>query len=202
MVDGVRSDPLGPLLEVSTNVWHTLAVQCHGNEITLWLDDQLVMPPLQDNTFALGKVGFWTKSDAVSYFCDPVIEYTPRVPAAQLLVRSILEKQPRILGLQIYTLNEQGVPHIIASKDEKEIGQPGTDSEKDAITDAKVFYGRDHGVVVVTMPFRDRNGDIMAAVRVRLKSFFGETQNNALTRATLIVKNMQAQVTNAKDLLD
>ena len=202
MVDGVRSDPLGPLLDVSTNVWHTLAVQCHGNEITLWFDDQLVMPTLQDNTFALGKVGFWTKSDAVSYFCDPVVEYTPRIPAAQMLVRSIMEKQPRILGLQIYTLNAQGVPHIIASKDEKEIGQTGTNSEKDAITDAKIFFGRDHGVVVVTMPFRDRNGDTMGAVRVRLKSFFGETQNNALTRATLILKTMQAQVTTSEDLLD
>ncbi|MDD5139592.1 MAG: DUF1080 domain-containing protein [Verrucomicrobiales bacterium] len=201
MVDGIRSDPIGPQLEISTNTWHTLAVQCHGNQITCWLDDQLVMPPLQDNTFASGKIGFWTKSDAVSYFCDPAIEYTPRIPAAQMLVRRIMEQQPRILGLRIYTLDDKGVTHVIASKDEKEIGQPGTDAEKDAITDGKVFYGRDHGIVVVTLPFRDRNGDAMAAMRVRLKSFIGETQNNALTRATMILKNMQAQVTSSEDLL-
>lgn len=201
MVDGIRTAPLGPLLDVTTNIWHTLAVQCHGNEITCWFDDQLVMPPLQDNTFALGKVGFWTMSDAVSYFCDPVIEYTPRIPAAQLLVRDILKKQPRILGLQIYTLDAHGQPHIIASKDETEIGRPGTDAEKKAIVDGNIFYGKDNGVVTVTLPFRDRNGDPMGAVRVRLKSFFGETQKNAVNRATMVLKKMQAQVTSAEDLL-
>jgi len=124
MVDGIRTDPLGPQLAITTNDWHTLAVQCQGNQISIWLDDQPVMPPLQDNTFVSGKVGFWTKSDAVSYFCDPVIEYTPRVPAAQMLVRSIMEEQPRIVGLRIYALDGQGGTHVIASKEESEIGQP------------------------------------------------------------------------------
>ena len=202
MVNGIRSVPIGPQLEITTNLWHTLAVQCRGNQITCWLDDQLVMPPLQDNTFNGGKVGFWTKSDAVSYFCDPVIEYTPRIPTAQTLVRSILEKQPRILGLRIYTLNDQGVPHILASKDEKEVGQPGTDAEKESITDGKTFFARDKGVVAVTLPFHDRNGDTMAAVRVRLDSFFGETEKNALTRANMIVKKMEAEVTTSESLLE
>ena len=201
VVDGVRSDPLGPSLDITNNLWHTLAVQCQGNEITCWFDDRLVMPPLQDNTFATGQVGFWTKSDAVSYFCDPVIEYTPRIPAAQALVRSIMEQQPRILGLRIYTLDGQGGTHVIASKDETEIGQPGTASEKAAITDGNVFYGRDNGIVTLALPFRDRNGEIMAALRVRLKSFIGETQNNALTRATIILKKMEAQITSPEDLL-
>lgn len=201
MVDGVRSDPIGPQLAIATNTWHTLAVQCHGNQITCWLDGRPVMPPLQDNTFADGKIGFWTKSDAVSYFCDAAIEYTPRIPAAQTLVRRILEDQPRILGLRIYTLDGKGGTHVIASKEEKEIGQPGTSAEKDAVTDGKMFFGRDDGAVLVTLPFRDRNGDVMAAVRVRLKSFFGETQQNALARATMILKQMQAQATSSEDLL-
>ena len=201
MVNGVRSAPIGPQLAITTNVWHTLAVQCHGNQITCWLDDRLLMPPWQDNTFNGGKIGFWTKSDAVSYFCDPAIEYTPRIPAAQVLVRGIIEKQPRILGLRIYTLDDQGVPHILASKDETEIGQAGTDAEKDAITNGKIYYARNQGVVTVTLPFRDRNGDAMAAVRVRLKSFLGETEKNALTRASMIVKRMQGEVTSSEDLL-
>ena len=201
MVDGVRSAPIGPQLEITTNAWHTLAVQCHGNQVTCWLDDQVVMPPLQDNTFPGGKVGFWTKSDAVSYFCDPVIEYTPRIPAAQTLVRNLLEKQPRILELRIYTLDEQGVTHVIASKEEKEIGQPGTDAEKNAITDGNLFYNRSKGTVALTLPFRDRNGDVMAAVHIRLKSFIGETQNNAVTRATILVKKMQAEVASSEALL-
>jgi hypothetical protein len=201
VVDGIRADPIGPLLEVTNGVWHTLSVGCVGNQITFWFDGQLVMPPLQDNTFAMGKVGFWTKSDAVSYFSDPVIDYTPRVPVAQTLVADILEKQPRILGLRIYALNDQGQPHIIASKDEDEVGQPGTDAEKKAITDSAISYGREKGTDTIVLPFRDRNGDPMAAVRVKLKSFIGETQQNALIRANMVVKSMEVEVTSSDQLM-
>ena len=40
----------------------------------------------------------------------------------------------------------------------------------------------------------------IAAVRVKLKSFFGETQDNAVTRARLIVKQIQEQILSADDL--
>jgi len=201
MVDGVRSDPMGPQLNISIGRWHTLAVQCQGNQITFWLDGQPVMPTLGDNTFATGKIGFWTKSDAVSYFSDPVIDYMPRISAARELVKNILEKQPRILGLQIFTLDGNGQPRIIASNDETEIGQPGTDAEKDAITTGKIYFGRGDGVDAITLPFRDRNGDPMAAVHLRLKTFLGETQDNALGRATLLIHKMQEQITSADELL-
>jgi len=48
---------------------------------------------------------------------------------------------------------------------------------------------------------RDRNGDPMAAVWVQLKSFLGETQDTALTRATMIIKAIQAQVTSKEELM-
>jgi hypothetical protein len=201
MVDGIRTDPIGPQLEITNDVWHTLSVGCQGNQVTFWFDGQLLMPPLQDNTFAEGRVGFWTKSDAVSYFCDPVIDYTPRIPMAQTLVKNIFEKQPRILGLRIYALDDQGIPHIIASKDESEINQPGTDAEKKAITDSAISYGREKGVDTIVLPFRDRNGDPMAAVRMKLKSFMGETQQNALVRANMIIKSMQEQVISSDQLM-
>lgn len=107
MVDGLRTDPIGPELDVATNVWHTLAISAQGNQFTFWFDGRLLMPPLQDNSFDHGKVGFWTKSDAVSYFTDTSITYTPRVPQAQMLVENTLKKQPRILGLEIYTLDSR-----------------------------------------------------------------------------------------------
>jgi hypothetical protein len=160
------------------------------------------MPPLNDNTFAAGKFGFWTKSDAVSHFGDTVIDYTPRIPAAQTLVDNIMKEMPRILGLRICTLDDKGQPRIIASRDEKEIGQPGNDSEKDAAATGAVYFGREKGGVVVTMPLTDRNGEPIASVRVRLKSaFLGETQDAALTRVRAIVQEMQAQVTSRQDLM-
>jgi hypothetical protein len=201
VVEGVRASPIGPQMDISVGVWHTLAVQCLGNQIICWLDGNLAMPPLNDNTFTAGKIGFWTKSDAVSYFGNTTITYTPLVPVAQALVQIVLKKEPRILGLRIYTLNEKGQPRIAASNDEKEIGQPGTFAEKAAITEGMVYFGRGTNTVAVTLPLRDRNGDPMAAVRVQLKSFFGETQGNALTRARMILKQMQEQVTSREELM-
>ena len=200
VVNGMRSDPIGPEADISAGVWHTLTVQCQGNQITCWLDGKLAMPPLQDNSLATGKIGFRTKSDTVGYFYDTTISYTPIVPRAQTVLRDVMTEQPRIVGLRIYTFNDHGQPQIIASKVEKEIGQPGTEAETAAITDGKVYFGRDKGTVMLTLPLRDRNGDPIAAVRVQLKSFLGETQDNALTRAMFIVKTMQEQITSKDEL--
>jgi hypothetical protein len=139
-------------------------------------------------------------SDAVSYFGETTITYTPRVPMAQMLVHSMMQKYPRILKLRVYTLNDQGEPQIIASNNEKEIGQAGTDAEKGDITTGTVYFGRGKGFVAVTMPLTDRNGDPVAAVRVELKSFFGETQDSAVDRARVIVKEIQAKVVSEQDL--
>jgi hypothetical protein len=200
VVDGVRSDPIGPDYDLAAGAWHQLGVQCEGNHITVSLDGKPVMPTLGDNTFTEGKIGFWTKSDAVSYFADATVEYTPVVPAAQSLVNSILEKQPRILGLRIYTLNTNDTTSVLASKDPAEIGQPGTDAERAAIQSGTVSFGREIGAVLITMPMHDRNGEYIAAVRLKLKTFFGETQDNAVTRATMVVRAMQNLCTSAEDL--
>jgi hypothetical protein len=125
-----------------------------------------------------------------------------RSPAAQGLINTIIQKEPRILTLRIYTLDAQGKPKVLASSDLSEVNQPGADAEKNAITDGTVSYGRSNGVNAIVLPFRDRNGDPMGAMRIRLKSFFGETRDNAMTRATQILKMMQGQITTTKDLLE
>ena len=200
VVNGLRGNIIGPELNISNGVWHTLTVQCQGNQITCWLDEHLTMSPLNDSTFSDGKIGFWTKSDAVSYFGNTTITYTPRVPMAQTVVQDMMKKYPRILGLRIYTLNDKGEPQILASKIEVEIGQPGTDAEKGAITSGGVYFGRGTGTVAVTMPLNDRNGNSMAAVRVQLKSFLGETQDAAVDRVRVYVKEIQAQMTSSEEL--
>ena len=200
VVDGIRSDPIGPELNVGLGEWHRLTVQCEGTQISIWFDDKLAMPPLGDHSFNEGLLGFRTMADAVCYFTDATVDYQPIIPAAQTLVSSIVEKQTRLLGLRIYTAQTNGTTRVIASKDAAEIGMAGTDAEFKAIQDGAVSFGREKGVVLVTLPLHDRNGDYIAAVRVRLKSFFGETQDNALSRARMIVKAMQAQVGSAKDL--
>jgi hypothetical protein len=186
---------------VMPGTWHQLGVQCDGTQITISLDNRLAMPQLTDTTFTEGRIGFWTKSDTVSYFANARVDYTPVIPAAQTLVDNVMRDQPRILGLQIYTLNtNDNTTSILASKEPSEKGKPGTDAELAAIRDGTVSFARSHDAVYVTLPLHDRNGDFIAAVRLKLKTFFGETQDNAVNRATIILKMMQQFGVSADDL--
>lgn len=51
-------------MPVPRGVWHELTVECllNGKELIAATDNV--------NPFLRGKIGFWTKSDAVSYFTD------------------------------------------------------------------------------------------------------------------------------------
>ncbi|HEU6447293.1 MAG TPA: family 16 glycoside hydrolase [Verrucomicrobiae bacterium] len=200
--NGRLIDPLKVQTDISTNIWHTLAIECRGNKIDGSLDGTNLIRAI-DNRDAgtVGKIGFWTKSDAVSYFGNTLIDYRPLIPAAQSLVNDIMQQQPRILELRIYRLDENGNPKIIASNNLKEVGDAGTEYERNAIKEGKMFYGKDKGTVSVTMPYRDHNGDPMAAVRVKLEASLFETQDTAVTRATMIVKQMQQQIATANDLV-
>ena len=201
VVNGVRSAPIGPTLAIPVGEWHKLGVSCEGNQINIFLDDKPVMPALGDNTFVEGKVGFWTKSDSMSYFTEGEINYTPRVPAAQQAIDSVLRQENRLVGLRIYTLQPDGTARIIASKEQSEIGQSGGDSEVTAIKDGTVFYGRAHGINEVTLPLRDRNGENIGALRVRSKTFFGELESNAFNRSNVTRKLIENMITSANDLV-
>jgi len=49
--------------------WHTLRVSARGCQVQVTYDDTPVFD-ICDRTFEKGKVGLWTKSDAVTYFDD------------------------------------------------------------------------------------------------------------------------------------
>jgi hypothetical protein len=200
VVDGVRSQPIGPEVEILKGVWHELKIECKGNQVRCWLNGKDAIPPLTDNTFSIGKIGFWTKSDAVSYFTDTKINYIPREMAAKAIVRDAVKKYVHLRGLKVYTLDARGEPKVVASKDEKDIGSPGGKVERDCIAKGVMFYGKDRESVSVVMPLRDRNGDPIAAARVVMETFTGQTEQNALARARPIVKNMQARVQSLQEL--
>jgi len=200
VVNGERSNPIGPEVEIPKGVWQELKIECKGNQIRCWLNAKEVMPPLTDNTFTGGKIGFWTKSDSLSYFADTKIIYKPREPRAQAIIRSTLDKYSRLLDLKIYTLDEKGEPKLLASKNPKEAGTFGGKSERDTIMQGHLYYGKSKKHVTVVMPWRDRNGDPMAAVRMNMETFSGQTEQNALARARPIVKYMQGQAQTLEEL--
>ena len=200
VVEGVRSNPIGPEQPVSKGVWHELKIQCKANQISSWLDGQVAIPTLTDNTFAAGKIGFWTKSDSLSYFADTKILYTPRVPLAQTAVQNLVKQYPRLIDVKIYARSADGEPRVIGSKNEKEIGSAGGKVEKDCIASGQVYYGKQKTHVSIVMPLRDRNGETVAAARLTMESFIGQTEQNALARARPLVKQLQQRVQAEEEL--
>jgi hypothetical protein len=200
VVGGIRSQPIGPALPVAKGVWHELKIECRKNKIRTWFNGREAIPELTDTSFAAGKIGFWTKSDSLSRFADTRIEYTPREPLAQVLVRDAMREFPRLVGLKIYLPDATGTPRVVASKDPADLEQAGGASEQAAIAQGQVFYGREKKTVSVVQPLRDRNGEPIAALRVTMQSFPGQTEQAVLQRALPIARSLQARVQSAADL--
>ena len=200
---GSRGALVGPKIEITKEKWHQLGIVAKGNQFSFTFDGKEFMPPVSNNTFVHGKIGFWTKSDSVAQFVDPVITYVPREPLARRIVREIMTRYPRIKGLKIYgTTPQRSELHLVASKDAEALGGAAAEIEKNVVAKNSIYCGRGKGTYTVTMPLHDRNGDAIAAVRVTLESFLGQTEQNAITRALPIIKEMELRFSAAKDLYE
>jgi hypothetical protein len=201
VVDGQRAPPIGPEIEIPAGVWHELSVECKGNQINCIFNGQQVIPTMTDNSFNSGFVGFWTKSDSVSYFTESRITYTPREPFVRVLLREMSLKYPRVQAMRIYGKTpENPLVRVMASTDESQLGTPGGPYENEIFEADTPYFGKLKSGVLVTLPLHDRNGDVIAALRLEMTSFAGQTENNAVARALPIAKDIERRIVEAKDL--
>jgi len=68
VVNGRRRQITGANFRVTPNQWHTLRVECVGNQIKCYYDDELKITASDETFKDAGKVGLWTKADSVTYF--------------------------------------------------------------------------------------------------------------------------------------
>ncbi len=203
VMNGGRGPAIGPELPVPAGVWHDLAIETKGNAFRCRLDGKEQITATDSvNPFLSGKFAFWTKSDAVSYFTDTRVGYTPRESPAQRLVRETLKNYSRLLGLQVYVAGfEPKTTRLVASKVVSEVGRPGGKVELDVLEQGTPYYGQEEDYVSVVLPLRDRNGDPVAAVRVKLKPSAGQSEQHAFSRAMPVVREMQQRVSSLQDLV-
>lgn len=203
IVNGQRSQPIGPEITIQRGVWHDLSITCKGNQITVLFNGKQVIPTMTDDSFSSGKIAFWTKSDSISHFVDANIQYTPRESLAKKLIRDAHAKYPRLVALKIFAVPAgKTTPQLIATTDSEEPGRAGDDVERHVIERDSIFYGKKDGVATVTMPLHDRNGDTVAAIQLKLRSFKGQTEQNAIARAIPIVKDIELRLRASEGILD
>ncbi len=73
VVDGDRRQLQSVKLTIPSNQWHIMKIKNIGNHIQCWLNGKLYLD-VEDDSFMEGKVGVWTKADAVTYFDDIEVE--------------------------------------------------------------------------------------------------------------------------------
>jgi len=206
-----QSGGIGVKVPIAKDVWRELRIECAGDQIRCYLDGRLAIPParagaptndlaINDTTFSHGRVGFWSKADSKCYFVDARVQYSPHVPYVQVVINNIVKKYPHLLGLKVYANKNPGQPVIIGDMDEHELGAAGTKTEADVIERGSIYYLKDRKSVEITLPLRDRNGDIAAALKVKMKSFPGETESNAVARALLVKKAIEEQIETMRDI--
>ncbi|MHC4208877.1 MAG: family 16 glycoside hydrolase [Planctomycetota bacterium] len=70
VIDGRRQQLASDRVELTAGRWYKIRVRMEGGDITCWLDGEELLYA-SDNTFErAGKVGLWTKADAVTSFDD------------------------------------------------------------------------------------------------------------------------------------
>ena len=213
----VAGELIGPISQpanVKLGEWNMLTIECQGGRLRVLLNEKEALPWTEPNfvlfpdgtskgVFTSGRIAFWTKADSVAHFADARMTYAPREKFATVLVRETMAANPRLLGLKIFELRDkETTPRMVASNDAKEIGEPGEKVERDCIEKGGTYFGKGKELVLVTMPLHDRNGEVVAAVRVAMTTFLGQTEKNALARALPIVKSMEGRIVSGKELLE
>ncbi len=69
VIKGVRHLLMNFDQVIPVHKWHTLRVLAKGQQFEVFFDGRTVLK-LSDKTFTNGRIGLWTKSDAVTYFDD------------------------------------------------------------------------------------------------------------------------------------
>jgi len=202
-VEGQRTQPIGNDLPIRKGQWYELTIKAEANRIDVLLDGKSAIPTLTDSSFTVGKVGFMTKSDAVSEFMDAKVTYQPLVTVAEKLVRDTLERQPRLLNLRLYG-KTSGRPelHVLAGKNPEELGQAAGEVENQVFVSNEAFFGKNKNEFLVTSPLRDRNGEVVAVVKFFLEPFAGQTTANAVSRVLPTVRWMELRLAASEGLVD
>lgn len=202
-VNGERSPPIGPAIDIKLDQWYFLNVECTANRIQIRIDGKEVMPSISDSTFTRGKVGFLTKSDSQAFFSDIKVTYQPLETLAERMVRETIQRYPRLLGIRIVGRTVGNAEwRVLAAREASEVGQPAHETEKLALSTNQAYFGKEGDNAILTFPLHDRNGDSVGAVRMLLKSFKGQTEANALARARPIVNHLESRLAAAKSLAE
>jgi len=108
-------------------------------------------------------------------------------------VRKAMERYPRLHEVTVYALREGRVT-AVASSNPDEVGREAEVAAGSALSDGQIYAGttREHAAAV--FPLRDRNGDPMFALKLKMRTFAGQTRNNVAARGKIVADYLEEMV--------
>jgi len=207
VVDGKQVTSWSSLSELNLpkNHWHALRVVCKSDQFSCYHNGVMInnASPFSDSEQLKGKIGFITFRDTTASFAHPKITYKPRIILAQRLIGTIKTKWERIEDVQIYARpNPNEALKVAGSMDPSKLNLTASDVVEDVVKTTQFGYAKEDKSVIVTAPVRDRNGEPVAAVKVKMRRFRGQTQKASIVRIMPVVKLIESRIRDSKDLFN
>jgi hypothetical protein len=186
--------------------WHDLKFSAKGNALKWSLNGRnqfITYDPEKVPDFRKGKIALWVRADTRAEFANFELLNPAEILAKRHaeILRRVARTDPRVLSLQLVARTAPvKALKIIGSLNAAEVGQPAHADCAKVMDQNKNFHGRKKDVAVVTLPLRDKNGKIIGAVRMRLRSPVGTEKRRDITRATVLTKQIQRSFPDSKSL--
>ncbi|MBC8324479.1 MAG: hypothetical protein H8E27_02475 [Verrucomicrobia subdivision 3 bacterium] len=201
-VQGLRDNAILP----APGGWHDLKFSAKGNALTWSLNGRnqfITYDPKKTPDFRKGQFALWLRSDTKAEFAHLKLLNPAEMLAKRHgdVLRRAVRGDERVLSLQLVARPApKQAPQILGSLNAAEVGQPAHADCAKAMDLNKNFHGRKNDVATVTLPLRDKNGVIIGAVRVSLRSPVGTENRLDIARATALVKQFQGSIPDSKSL--
>ena len=189
-------------LTIPKNEWHTLRVVCKADRFECY-HNGIPINTFSDRGRQAGKVGFITFLDTTASFAHPKVIHKRKIILAQRLIESIKTQWERIEDVQIFARANPDAPlKVVGSMDSAKLGQTASKVTEGVLETTQFGYAKEKKTVTVTAPVRDRNGEPVAAVKVKMRRFRGQTQKASIVRTMPVVKHIESRMRDAKDLFN
>ena len=104
VIDGKRTQLATADVPVATNAWHKIKVEHHGDRIQCSLNGTVYLDIVDESIKKAGRIGFWTKADAVTAFTAPNLVIVPgksSTSPAQVLVVNTQDASISLVDLAV-----------------------------------------------------------------------------------------------------
>ena len=191
------------------NGWHELQFTAVKNELK-WnfngRDQFFTYNPLDVPDYRAGAMGFWVRSDSRVQFAGLEVmtpEAAERRERLRKVIANVAKANPMLIAIQIAAAPVPGKELMVSgSLAPTEVGRLAPKAMAEAMKADETFHGLVAGgkFAAITVPLRNKQSKVFAAVRLRTRIKPGDTKEKDITAAEAIARYIEKQIPSRDQL--